>query len=130
MPSQISNQLESQTAIASSSNLKANGKWYCCLDPVNEACKAGFRSLKGYKQHRNAKHPSAASKLLNTPKYPFIPEVPVVLPRASTSTSSMPSQDHENHEVPANLGAHFAKHPILNGVFILLASACVSATLN
>ena len=87
MASQISSQ-QSQTATTSSnlnaSNLGANGKWYFCLDPVNDTCKTGFQSLRGYKQHRNAKHPSAASKLLNVPKYPFIPEVPVS-PKASTT---------------------------------------------
>jgi hypothetical protein len=37
----------------------------------------------------------------------------------------MPSQDDANHEGPVRLGAYFTKHPILNGVFILLASAYV-----
>ena len=82
-----------------------SGIKYYCLNPVSEACKTGFRSLKSYNQHKYAKH-AALPQLLHTPKYPFIPEVPV--PQAP---STVPN------------GPYFTKHPVLNGGFALLLVA-------
>lgn len=89
----------------SSSRTEPSAKYYFCSNPVSEACKTGFRSLKSYNQHKYAKH-AALPQLLHTPKYPFIPEVPV--PQAP---STVPN------------GPYFTKHPVLNGGFALLLVA-------
>ena len=75
---------------------------YYCLEPKTSACREGFRSLPGWKQHREAIHkvPHFKSRL---PQHPHVP-------------------DHVTSEDEPD-GAYYVQHPILDGIVVCSISA-------
>ena len=69
---------------------------FYCLEPRTSACKEGFLSLKGWKQHREAVHKVPLFKS-RPPQYPHVSDDGIF----------------ENENEPE--GAYFIQHPILDG---------------